>query len=66
MRAIAPRIEMVCAECAAARQATGIRQAARVHRRGDLLTRLPALFQKVREIVAHEWGQQPKRVDRGR
>ena len=63
MRAIAPGIEMVCAECAAALQASTVREAARSHRRDDLLTRLPALLRKVREMVIHEWDRR-KRVNR--
>jgi len=66
MRAIAPGIEMVCAECAAELQSATVREAARLHRGGDLITRLPALFRKVRAIVVHEWDQRRQRVDRGR
>jgi len=66
MRAIAPGIEMVCAECAAALQANDVREVARTHRRDDLLTRLPALIRKVREMVGLEWERGRKRANRGR
>ncbi len=63
MRAVEPGMAMVFPECAAARQAETMREAARVHRRDDLLARLPALFRKVRQIVAHEWDHRRKRVN---